>query len=177
MDLFTKCFSEFTIEAFRLETLPIFKVGTEWEEFQRYLAGEILRNNEWTEWQDTIKKWTSEGKKILRVRVIPDKITPYIQFEINNYYWRNVDSGEEIFFIKEKEFIKRFNEVPNDFWMFDNKIVINMQYSNEGEYLGAKLLEDKSKLKVLSTIRNNSKEIGIPFTDFLAELRKKEILL
>lgn len=93
-----RLFSAFQTEAFRLETLPEYRVPEEREEIERYFAGESLpAHKSHREWLDALDGWRAAGKRVMRLRVVPHDAGPYLNFEIEWGYLYNALHGEDIY--------------------------------------------------------------------------------
>lgn len=75
-DEFGELLRTFERSAFRLEAQPAYAIGEEREEFERFLAGSNpgspMEIGWWREWLDEATAATRQGKRISRIRVIPD---------------------------------------------------------------------------------------------------------
>jgi hypothetical protein len=163
-------FDSFRKEAFRFEALPAYRIS-ETEElsvFESFTNGELNSRPADAGWLKCLKQWKGDGKKIQRIRMIPAKYTPYVDFELSWAYPFNLDAGEEILVIPEAEVRKLASEIPPDFWLFDSKYVAVFEYSPQGEWLGANILESgiDSYLQLASKLRGSA-------TDFTAYLKTK----
>lgn len=179
-NLFEEVFKTFKKSAFRLEKLEKYHIedSGEWKEYQDYLNGIPLPNrttntNEWIRDNDV---WEKEGKEILRVRVIPNILTNYLRYEIEWGYPYNIQAGEEVKFILQenyKQLIK--NQYIKDFWLFDDKKVLEMRYSDIGEYIGVDLVDDKKALQEYLKIKEVLIKKSIPSDEFYTKLREQSI--
>lgn len=133
-----KLFSAFASEAFRLETLPQYAVEDEREELSRFLSGELFPTlTAHQAWLDALDGWRETGKQIIRVRVVPERKTPYLAFETEWGYRYNTQHGEQVFMIAEEDFKRRFGGNVHDWWMFDRKTAVVMNYGHDGSFAGA----------------------------------------
>ncbi len=167
-----KLFREFEREAFRLESLPRYKIDSngEYAEFLRYMEGGLIPNIEINrEWYDNLDTWKTQGKRILRVRVLPAIPDPYLGFEVGWYYPHSAEHGEEIFVLGELEFKNLFSMPLHDFWIFDQKQVGVMLYDTGGEFLGG--AEPTLPVDDYLHIRNRILEESLPLKDFLKAVR------
>ena len=142
-------FSNFSREAFRFEGLPSYSVEDELPFFELYQQGiKDIPDDFNIEWLDLIKDSKTKNKFMNRVRLIPDPITEYFQFEKECGYSRSSKMGECIKFIDKSTFNKIFNgEKIDDFWLFDNEICFIMQYDSIGRFLGYYQADDMTTHK------------------------------
>lgn len=172
MPTIEQLFDSFKVEAFRFEALPAYRI-TETEEqsvFESFTSGELNPRPADKGWISCLNQWSKDHKKIQRVRMIPEKFNPYINFELDWAYPFNIAAGEEILVIPESEVRKFSPQIPPDFWIFDSKYVAVFEYSNEGEWLRAKILEKEidSYLKLATSLRQSAKD----FTSYLKTKRQ-----
>ena len=128
-----KYFENFKKYAFRLELLQEYDVEEEKEAIEKFLKSAKIEPDK--EWINIIKKARRRKAIMQRVRVINLPLTDYLKFEIKAYQF-NIASGENIYFIYQEEFDKLNSEINYDFWLFDDKIVLKMNYNNKGKFIG-----------------------------------------
>ena len=93
--------------------------------------------------------------------MIPEKFNPYINFELDWAYRFNIAAGEESFSDSRIGSAEVFTSNPAGFLdFFDSKYVAVFEYSNEGEWLRAKILEKEidSYLKLATSLRQSAIE-------------------
>lgn len=133
-------FRDFQSEAWRLETLPEYKVPQEEEEIRAYLAGERIdphsHSNAYTE---DLKRVRREGKSKGRVHIVSRPLTTYLQYEFM-YYRPHAWAGEDI---RIMDVTNRANPLAGvqDFWMFDKKEVVLMHYQEDGTQISREVYD------------------------------------
>src|ERR1700744_4059786 len=132
MEEFGRSFTDFESSATRIETLPSYDAPDEREEFAHYLTGAPLPPDRNAEWADNIRRCVAAGKYMGRVHIIDHVLNPYLQFEIDWYYAINGAAGEDIRFVFTEDVPAL---VYTDTWLFDDKTVLDLSYSKEGELL------------------------------------------
>lgn len=133
---FGRLFETFERTAFRLETLEAYDIEEEREEIARFLAGEDMG----PEWSDNpwVRSMTDKGKHVSRVHVFRSPLTDYLRYELAAYPG-NIEAGEEIGIIDLSE--QTVTGLPDhDFWLFDDRDVYRMHYTEAGGFVGAELL-------------------------------------
>ncbi|WP_405807767.1 MULTISPECIES: DUF6879 family protein [unclassified Streptomyces] len=117
-------------EAWRLETLPVYRVEPERDAIRRFMAGEPV-TREWTQpWFGRIQGYVASARTVGRVHVVTRPLTDYLRFEFDHYR-HNVEAGEDIRILDVTD---RPNPVAGaqDFWMFDRSKVVLMHYEPDG---------------------------------------------
>ncbi|WP_409471362.1 DUF6879 family protein [Streptomyces sp. HC307] len=133
-------FRDFRTEAWRLETLPVYRVPQEAEEFSRFLAGERFPGPYEDSWTTMIRQRSESGGSVGRVHILTRPLSDYLRFEFERYYRHQAPIGEDIRILDVTE---RENPLPGvqDFWMFDRSTVVLMHYEEDGTQIGRELYE------------------------------------
>ena len=164
-----KFFDSFEQEAFRLETLPVYKVEGEWDDFQRFLTTGEMDVSEDSPWFQRIRHYRNTGRWIGRVHVVTRPLTDYLRFEFT-FQRHSVQAGEDIRIL---DLTDRVNPgLPDqDFWMFDESKVVRMDYEADGTQIGRELLEDIDPAPYVAWKRL-ALEHSEPFMEFYAKLNE-----
>jgi hypothetical protein len=139
-DAWQEFFDSFRREAFRLETLPVYKVDSEQDEYEEFLATGQLAIPEDDSWLARVRYFRDTGRSIGRVHVITRPLTDYLRYEFA-VYRHTVTAGEDVRILD-------LTDQPNpglpaqDFWLFDDAAVVRMDYAADGTQVGRELLED-----------------------------------
>lgn len=128
-------FNNFKKYAFRLELLQKYTVEEEKEILEHFLKTGKLKKKEMGEWYKIITNAIERGTIMERVHVIKKPLTDYLRFELESYKL-TTKNGEKVFLLSQEEFNKIKTSISSDFWMFDDKIVLKMNYDKEGRFLG-----------------------------------------
>ncbi|MDQ2946118.1 MAG: hypothetical protein M3Y27_09285 [Acidobacteriota bacterium] len=144
MNRLEQAFENFLSEAFRFEGLADYRVPEEAPILTAYLNGELFApeksaswQNYFAEWHAFVRKRTADGRRLVRVRMIPSVISPYVNMELEWGYPHNIEAGEEVFVITEADCRPIFAGNPGDFWLFDKVTAIDMHYSSDGSFIDA----------------------------------------
>jgi hypothetical protein len=166
-DDWKKFFDSYEREAFRLETLPVYKVEQEQEEFEHFLATGDPSCSDDDPWYRRVRHFRSTGRWIGRVHVITRPLSDYLRFEFAAYPY-NVRAGEEVRIL---DLTERPNPgLPNqDFWMFDESKIVRMDYAEDGTQLGRELLDDVDPAPYVEWKRI-AMDHAEPFTDYSARM-------
>jgi hypothetical protein len=138
-DAWQTYFDAFDRDAFRLETLPVYTVEGEREDFRRFLeeGPESIQSD--TTWTRRIRQYRDSGRWIGRVHVVRRPLSDYLRFEFA-YYHHSIRAGEDVRILD-------LTNKPNpglpeqDFWLFDESRVVRMDYAPDGTQTGRELLE------------------------------------
>jgi Family of unknown function (DUF6879) len=172
MEQFGRFFTEFKSSATRIETLDIYTVDEERENFELYLTGAPPPPHRNEEWAGNIRACVADGKYMGRVHIIDHVLTPYLQFEIDWYYAINGAAGEDIRFIFREDVP---DLVHTDTWLFDEETVIDLSYDTEGRLLYVNQNEDPVRLDQAKAAWQEFHRRSFPLTDLLAMIRGNDL--
>ncbi|SHL07328.1 DUF6879 family protein [Streptomyces yunnanensis] len=158
---FGRLFETFERTAFRLETLAVYDVEEEREEFEAFLTGKPMP----PEWHDNpwVRSMTNRGKSVSRVHVLRSPLTDYLRYELSAYPG-NITAGESIGVIDLAE--QEVSGLPDhDFWLFDDTAAYRMHYTEAGQFTGAELLP-RNRLAEYRRYRDTAQAHAVPFAEY-----------
>ena len=133
-----KYFNSFQKSAFRVETLQRYNVDEEMEAYEFFMKNKEVANWLWKDWRDIVRQAKSRWAIMQRVHLIQFPISSYVLFEME-IYKKSVEAWEEIFYIP---FERCSVEVKSDFWIFDDSIVLKMNYDEYGRFINFEEIND-----------------------------------
>jgi hypothetical protein len=131
----------FQRSAFRLETLPEYRVPQESGKLELYLSGAPMPENYNSGWHAKIQAWAAAGAVLQRVRVVRPPLTAYQRSQFDWGYPANLVAGEDTR-VLDGAVADRLGLPDWDFWFFDDEVVYRMNYAEDGTYLGGETLPD-----------------------------------
>lgn len=126
--------------AFRLETLPVYDVPQEAEMVAAFCRGEDVRLPDDHPWLERVRAATRAGKAMQRVRVVSHPLSDYLRFELS-LYPKSVEAGEDVQ-IATRDDHPELEVCTHDFWLFDDEVVVTLEYDTGGRFLGIKTEQD-----------------------------------
>jgi uncharacterized protein DUF6879 len=139
--------AEFRVSAFRLECRQHYDNPTEREWFARYLqTGEVpVFNPDNDAWCKLVAEARAAGKAVQRVHLVQEPPSDYVRFELECQQ-ASLNAGEDIRVIAFRDSA----EAPplgdpghlGDFWLFDDETVVELDYDQEGRFLGARQAQE-----------------------------------
>ncbi|MFD7446522.1 DUF6879 family protein [Streptomyces sp. NPDC059909] len=141
-EAFGRLFEDFEHTAWRLETRTLYTVDEEQEPFARHRRGEDPRHG-FQPWLDTMRRGIEQGKRIERVRIVPEVLTAYLEFEL----WLcqfNVQVGEDIRYLPQDQ-ADKLGLPDYDYWLFDSRRLGRMHFTDKGVPLGTQIIEDPAE--------------------------------
>ena len=149
-------FNSFKKNAFRVETLQRYDVSEEQDAYNYFLWNWKLPEWICDDWCNIIKQAKARWATMQRVHLIQFPISQYLSFELEEYK-NNIKAWEEIFYIP---FEKCPINIESDYWIFDDKIVLKMNYDNDGAFLNFEEIKDvKPYLEIKKYLLKNKKGI------------------
>lgn len=155
-----------TRSAFRLETLPQYRVPQEAEELAQWRNGvrTPLGTPGTSPWLARIRSGVDSGYHWSRARVLDYPLAEYSEFELYGYQ-ANYAAGEEITVVNRAWSAELFGLVE-DFWLIDDEIVVRMVYDERGHFVRPEVGVDlPSYLEIKSIVLGH----GIDLMDYLRE--------
>jgi len=169
---FENLFTAFQKIAFRWERLESYRVNSEVEYFEYYIhKGVCLADDCSNDWIKVVENANRQGKAIQRVRLLPEEIGDYLRFEIDCGYIYSAEQGEKIYFIPQN-IANSLKNIPDyDFWLFDDKILVKMNYDNEGNFLGAEKIKNEHEIRKSLMAKNALIKNSILFEEWIVKNR------
>ncbi|MGH3961688.1 MAG: DUF6879 family protein [Pseudonocardiaceae bacterium] len=132
--------SRFTRNLFRLETLDLYDVSSNGDDYRRYIAGETGPTPERKEpWMEHIRGEVVRGAHTYRVHVVRSPLNDYLRFECEWGYVYNARAGEHIRILDLAELPRPADLLDEDFWLIEDREVLRMNYSDDGKFVGAEV--------------------------------------
>lgn len=158
--------SQFTRVLFRLETLDLYDVASNGDEYRRYIAGEVRPNPERKKpWMEHIRGEVSRGLHTYRVHVVRSPLNDYMRFECEWDYVYNAQAGEHIRILDLAERPRPAGLLDEDFWLIDDREVLQMHYSDAGKYVGAEVAPEEL-LPRYRAAKDAAWSGGVDFADY-----------
>lgn len=129
------------------------------ESLQTYMVkDEDMSDSGMAEWWDFIKKKKKEGVKMQRVRLVTRPYSEYLRKELP-VHRKSAKTGDDIRLINVAT-LKKLKIPTKDFWLIDDSIYIDMQYTKSGKYVGFSVWNaDKDALSIKSYLVKFSKKL------------------
>lgn len=159
-DQFQELFNARWSTAWRWECQGTYSEPKEQEPLRRFLAGD--RDLTWFEaWQQRVRDWRAEGRRIGRVRMLTDPLTDYLRYQLFLTV-AAVEAGEDILFVDEVRACS-LGAPKEDFWIFDDTQVVTMAFDAEG-VSSATLVTDPEAVRPYLDWRDTVTPIAFPHT-------------
>jgi hypothetical protein len=158
--------ANFQRSAWRLEARDTYDIGDERDQYEEFLAtGQATPSDEDREFQDYLRGVRASGREIGRVRLVGRPITPYTQFEFA-YYPDLVAASEDVQILDRGDLTGYAGPWDTDFWIFDDTLVAIMDYTDSGEFLGVRLLDDDLDIEPFLEARTRAVALARPLSRY-----------
>jgi hypothetical protein len=163
-----KLLTSFKREALHLEMRDVYAIEDEGERLARFLERGYRDHDAEVEerqsWMTLVQDATSAGKVFKRVRVISEPVTDYIRYE-----WAgtgaNIDAGEQIKWLPRR--MTSTIALPgNDFWLFDDSIVVFTIFTGKGDVVERQLTTDPAAVQLCRSAFEATWKIAIPHSEY-----------
>ena len=131
---FEDLLTSFEHEAIHLETRDAYGTETELPHMAKWAAGEP-DNLDWLQgWCSTLRKAVKDGKSVRRARIVSEPLSDYQRWSYS-IAQPMVDAGEDIRWVPRR--LVSSTAIPgNDFYLFDNQLVVFLLYTGSGVAAG-----------------------------------------
>jgi hypothetical protein len=124
--------------------------------------GYVLDDPDWLDWQagnhfDPAERWrdfhnliaatVARGVEVRRARIMSEPVTDYIKFEYDVTADHNIAAGEKVRWLP-RQLTSGLTVPPNDFWVFDEKVVIWNHFAGDDSWVGEERSDDLDLAKL-----------------------------
>lgn len=162
-------FSHAEASPLRHETLTLYTVPSDGGDFQRYLRGEPAPDPEvGAAWREFLRSKARAGTPVGRVRVLYEKPSPYLLFEMEWLYTQNRAAGEQITVLDLTEVPRPAELVDDEFWMISDEDIVVMHYEPDGTFSAGETVEGAAIGRYTASA-HAAQSAGRPFDQWWAE--------
>jgi hypothetical protein len=151
---------------FRLETLQVYAVDYERNEYEQFLRdGQLIRPP--GPRQHMIRQHTTAGRALRRVHVVEEPLTDYLRYEFAAYR-QNGEAGEDIRIIPTSPPAWPTG-LPKDldFWLFDDRDVWDMHYTPAGQFVRAVRSKSPEHIAECRQWRDRALALSVAFSSYI----------
>lgn len=175
MDI-SEAFATFKRSARRLEILQEYRIeGDEWDTFAKFQAGQPTPiYAELAEWIEMLDGWYKDGKEVERIRIIENPLTSYLKYEIDLGYIPAAMHGQKVNFVSKSKYEQiSKGKIHSDFWIFDDEIVFELLYDENGAFLQSKEVPGIGCKKLIDELR----AFSVPLDLVVKQIREQKVEL
>ncbi|WP_245746027.1 DUF6879 family protein [Nocardia altamirensis] len=150
-------------EAFHLEVLDSYAEPDEHEPLRRFLAGEPADHAWFQSWTELVQETVGRGIAITRVRIVTEPHTDYTRFALA-IAALNTEAGEDIRYLPRH----LAGEIPpDDFWLFDDLVVVFSAFGDAGGWSGA-VTTDPHIAAYCKQLKERLWSLSVPYLEYVA---------
>jgi hypothetical protein len=140
-------------------------VPQEEAEFAAWKRGELeIATPDTDSWLAHLRDTTAAGVHWWRIRILDYPLADYSAFELHAYQGL-ARAGEKIY-VADRAWSEDLHDLHEDFWVFDNSIVIRMIYDDEGHFVRPERVAAMHRhLEIRATARRHA----VPLEDYLRD--------
>lgn len=119
-------------------------------------------------WLALMREITGRGVAVRRARIVSEPVTDYIRFE-HHVTAGNVSAGEQVRWLPRRQ-ASNLALPGNDFWLFDDSLVVFLHFTGDGELSPAgdeERTADTAVIRLCSTAFESVWERAVPHSKFL----------
>lgn len=164
-DEFNDLFTRFRHEALHLEMRDAYGTAVELPHLAKWLAGEPDEDTSWLEpWFDTVRAGTRSGKVFRRARIVSEPVSDYQRWVLKDTH-RYVEAGEDIRWVPRR-LVSTVALPGNDFWLFDDELVIFILFSGNGLVVDQVKTTDSAAITLCRAAFDAVWKLAIPHRDY-----------
>jgi len=103
----------------------------------------------WRPWLEIVQAARRRGVAVRRARIVSEPISEYIRFEYDVTFM-NIFAGEDIRWLPRR-CATNIALPGNDFWVFDDDVLIVNHFAGNGDKVSAELVDDATTTKFCAT--------------------------
>ncbi|KNB51988.1 DUF6879 family protein [Streptomyces caatingaensis] len=156
------------VSAVHLEMRDAYGIGPEADDFERWKrTGQRdidAGSDYWAPWVELIARTVARGVVVRRARIVSEPVTEYIRYEHAGTQV-NIGAGEQVRWLPRR----RASDIAlpgNDFWLFDERLVMFNHFTGDGASAGPSVSEDPDVAKLCASAFEAVWERGIPHEEY-----------
>ncbi|MCP9958628.1 DUF6879 family protein [Streptomyces sudanensis] len=165
---FGRLFEVFEHTAWRLETRRRYASDEATDTYAQFVRGEAPSWDFSSSWAGTIRKKTSSGATVGRVRVVDRPPTPGQRYLLAHAE-KNVALGEDIRNMWRDE-AERLDLPTEDFWIFDSRLVALLNFDGDDNLVDVELINEPAEVVRYAQLRDRAWHHAVRRDAFTAEV-------
>ena len=154
----------FDREVFHLETRDAYGTAVELPHMAKWAAGEP-DDLEWLQgWCATLRDAVKAGKSVCRARIVSEPLSDYQRWSYS-IAQPMVDAGEDIRWVPRR-LVSSIAIPGNDFYLFDNCIVVFLTYTGNGLDAGKYTSRDRADVHLCRSAFEAVWKLAVPHREY-----------
>lgn len=136
--LFDKWWDEMTNEWFKVEVLQDYAGEDDGPSLRNWIKGdkqtaiELIKSSDYSKWAKDCREKLAQGVKLIRIHIVEQPLTDYIEWEIEHYKLVNIPRCGESVHLLNRAKVADLSLPDGDFMIFDEKKVVLNKYDKKG---------------------------------------------
>jgi hypothetical protein len=119
----------------------------------------------WPQWFDLVRPAVARTVQVRRARIVSEPVSKYIRYEYDVTGGLNIAAGEQVRWLPRR--LASDIALPgNDFWLFDEQIVMLNHFSGDGESVAHEVTDDPAVATLCASAFRAVWERTIPHEDY-----------
>jgi hypothetical protein len=162
----TGLIDSFQREALHLEMRDSYGTAAELSHLAKWEAGEPDDIGWLRPWFDRVSAATQAGKVFRRARIVSEPVSNYHKWVLKDSHLF-VKAGEDIRWVPRSR-VSAVALPGNDFWLFDDQILVFLIFSGGGQVVDRQKIRDRSVVDLCRTAFEKVWELSIPDSEYQA---------
>ncbi|MEV8002038.1 DUF6879 family protein [Streptomyces parvus] len=167
LDEFEGLFRTFSRSAWRLETRRRYASDEATDTYRQFVETGRVEWDESDPYCELIRSQTTQGKRVLRVRIVDRPPTTGQLYLLNNAK-RNSGLGEDIRNLRRAD-ADRLQLPSEDFWLFDSRLAARLRFDDGDHLVDVELITEPDEIVRYSVIRDAAWHHAVPHEEFAAK--------
>lgn len=161
---FEQLLVSFEREAVHLETRDAYGTEVELPHLAKWQAGEP-DDLEWLQgWCSTLRAHRAAGRTVRRARIVSEPLSDYQRWS-HSIAHPMVEAGEDIRWVPRR-LVSSIVLPGNDFYLFDNRLVVFLHYAGNGLSVGKTATRDPNVIRLCRSAFESVWRLAIPHVDY-----------
>lgn len=161
---FEELLGNFQRESIHLETRDAYGTAVELPYMAKWAAGKTDDLGWLQNWCSTVREHTKAGRSIRRARVVSEPLSDYQRWSYSVAH-PMVDAGEDIRWIPRR-WVSSIAMPGNDFYLFDDRIVVFLLYAGNGLAVDKVASEDQHDIGLCRSAFDAVWKFSVPHRDY-----------
>ncbi|MGW0823688.1 DUF6879 family protein [Streptomyces sp. NPDC002845] len=171
LEEFGQLFETFEHSAWHLETRRGYASDREDPSYAEFLKTGTAECDLDSDWCTNIRRQTSAGKYVGRVRVVDNPPTEG-QLFLLDYAKCNAATGEDVRNLWRED-AERLRLPAEDFWIFDSRLVAVLNFDSEDVFHDVEVITEPAEVLRYCQVRDAAVHGAVPYDQFAAQLGTK----
>jgi hypothetical protein len=163
-DEFNALFTEFEREAIHLEMRDAYGTEIELPHMNKWAAGEPDDLAWLRPWCDLVRDGVRNGKSFRRVHVVSEPLSDYQRWS-HGIMQPHIDAGSQVRWMPRRQ-VSSIAFPGNDFWMFDDRLVVFHHYAGSGEIIDFTTSTDLADLRLCRSAFDAVWPLATPHSEY-----------